>query len=252
MEPKFKRLFFDIETSPNMVFSWNVGNKLSIGYDNIIQERAIICICWKWEHEKKVHSLTWDKGCDKKMLEKFIKVMNEAGEILGHNSINFDEKWVRTRCLFHNIPMFPSYQSLDTLRLARSGFRFNSNRLDYIGKYLNLGEKMDNGGLRTWKEIVLNNSQVAMDRMVKYCKKDVLLLENIYKRLKRYTHHKTHIGVIMGKGKCSCPECGSDKTHVSKTRYSATGAVKKQLECKSCRKYFTVSEKEYNKHLEAA
>lgn len=31
----FKRLFFDIETSPNIVFSWNIGRDISIDYENI-------------------------------------------------------------------------------------------------------------------------------------------------------------------------------------------------------------------------
>ena len=34
-EKKFKRLFFDIETSPNIVFSWNIGYNLNISYENI-------------------------------------------------------------------------------------------------------------------------------------------------------------------------------------------------------------------------
>ena len=39
-----KRLFFDIETSPNIGYFWRAGYKLNIGADNIIEERKIICI----------------------------------------------------------------------------------------------------------------------------------------------------------------------------------------------------------------
>jgi hypothetical protein len=51
----FKRLFYDIETSPNIGLFWQSGYKLNIDHSNIIQERAIICICWKWEGQKEVH-----------------------------------------------------------------------------------------------------------------------------------------------------------------------------------------------------
>jgi hypothetical protein len=68
-----KRLFFDIETSPNIGLFWTAGYKQTISPDNIIKERAIICICYKWAGEKEVYSLTWDsKQDDKKILEKFI------------------------------------------------------------------------------------------------------------------------------------------------------------------------------------
>lgn len=102
-----KRLFFDIETSPNIVTSWRIGYNLNISPDNIIHERAIICVCWKWEGEDEVHSLTWDKNQnDKQLLKKFIKVLNSADEIIGHNGDRFDIKWLRTRCIFHDIDMF--------------------------------------------------------------------------------------------------------------------------------------------------
>ena len=68
---QIKRLFFDIETSPNIGLFWEAGYRKTISPDNIIKERAIICICYKWEHEEEVHSLTWDKNQnDKKMLEQ--------------------------------------------------------------------------------------------------------------------------------------------------------------------------------------
>ena len=136
---KIKRLFFDIETSPNIVTSWRVGYNLNIGPENIIRERAIICVCWKWEGNPKQYSLQWDKGDDKQLLKEFVKVLSEADEICGHNSDKFDIKWLRTRCYINGIPMFPSYQSVDTLKLARSGFYFNSNKLDYLGKVSGFG-----------------------------------------------------------------------------------------------------------------
>ena len=100
---KFKRLYFDIETSPNVVFSWNVGYKLNIDHKSILKERAIICICWKWEGESKVHYLTWNKGDDKKMVQEFAKIINSADEVLGHNGDAYDIKWLRTRCIYHGV-----------------------------------------------------------------------------------------------------------------------------------------------------
>jgi len=242
---KFKRLFFDIETSPNLVFSWNVGRKLNLDYDNIIAERAIICICYKWEDEKTVHSLEWNRGNDKEILKKFVKVLEQADEIIGHNSDSFDIKWLRTRCIFHNIPMIPDYQSVDTLKLSRRGFRFNSNRLDYIGKYLGVGQKATTGGFGLWKDIVLNNGKKSMLTMVNYCKQDVKLLEDVYKKLNPYVLSKTHAGVATGKDKCSCPHCGGSRLTKNGSRISASGIKRIRLHCQECGKYSQISELQY-------
>lgn len=244
---KPKRLFFDIETSFNIVSCWKTGYKLNISPENIIKERAIICICYKWEGEKKVHSLNWDVNqSDKTLLQTFIKVANEADELIGHNGDKFDLPWIRTRCLFHKISMFPSYTSLDTLKKARSLFNFNSNKLDYIASFLGLGHKNEMR-FSDWTKIVLDKSTAALTKMITYCKKDVTLLEEVYNKLQPYITSKAHHGLAQGGTKCSCPSCGSEKSKLSKTRISAAGITKYQLQCSSCGTYHTVSETTYTK-----
>lgn len=240
----FKRLFFDIETSPNIVFSWNVGYNINLDYSNIINERAIICICYKWEHENKVRYLTWNKGDDSAMVKHFAEVINSADEVIGHNSDRYDIKWFRTRCLYHGVSMTPYIKSIDTLKLSRGGFKFNSNRLDYISKFIGLGGKMDTGGFDLWKKIVLNNDKKSLTTMVAYCKRDVLLLEAVFKRLNAYSKHKTNRAVLKGKSKCSCPECTSDHTIIRGYSMSALGIKKASMQCRDCNKYFRVSIKD--------
>lgn len=236
-----RRLYFDIETSPNIGIFWTAGFKLNIGYENIIKERAIICICYKWEGEKKVHSLTWNKKqCDKKLLKEFIKVANQADELIGHNGDNFDIKWIRTRCLKHNISMFPKYVTIDTLKFAKSHFRFNSNKLDYISKFLGQEGKLPTG-LGLWKKVCLNNDATALSGMVKYCCGDVEQLEKVFKRMSNYLPAKVHYGVKDGKHKSSCPECGSKNTRTSLTRVSALGTKRIQKKCNDCGKYHTIA-----------
>lgn len=240
---KRKRLFFDLECSPNIGFFWSSGFKLNIGYENIIHERAIICICYKWEGQSKVHSLSWDsKKSDKKLLQEFVKVANEADELIGHNGDKFDLPWIRTRCLFHRVPMFPNYVTIDTLKFARSKFRFNSNKLDYISKFL--GHK---GKIRTdfgmWKAITLTNDQTALSKMVRYCKVDVKELENVFTVLNNYLPAKTHFGVKNGGEKRDCPECGSENTVKNNTRVMASGMKKIQMRCNDCGKMHSIPAK---------
>lgn len=184
-----KKLFFDIEVSPNIVLSWRVGNDITLPHDCIVQERAIICIGYKWEGENKVSALQWNKGCDKEMLIKFAKIIDSADEVVTQNGDSFDIKWLRARCLFHRIPVSPKFNSIDTLKMAKSGFNFNSNKLDYMGKFLGFGGKIKTDP-DLWKNIVLTGDKKALADMVTYCKMDVQRLEEIYHALQPYVPAK--------------------------------------------------------------
>jgi DNA polymerase elongation subunit (family B)/DNA-directed RNA polymerase subunit RPC12/RpoP len=238
-----KRLYFDLECSANVGLFWTSGYKLNIGTENIIKERAVICICYKWEDDKDVYYLQWDsKQCDKKILQDFIKVANEADELIGHNGDKFDLAWIRTRCLFHRIDMFPTYNTIDTLKIARSKFRFNSNRLDYIGKFLGLGQK-NHTNFDLWKDIMLKNCKKSMNIMIDYCIQDVVLLEQVHKELNNHIPAKTHYGVIFGGDRGSCPECGSDELVKNNRRVMASGLVKIQYKCQTCGKMHSKTDK---------
>jgi uncharacterized protein YprB with RNaseH-like and TPR domain len=181
-----KRLFFDIETSANIVFSWRIGREVTLSHDDLIKERAIICVCWKWEGEEKLYSLQWNKGCDRDLLKKFSKIIDSADEVIGQNSDRFDIKWLRARAIYHDIQISPKLNSIDTLKMAKSGFYFNSNKLDYMGHYLGVGKKIKTE-YDLWKDIMLHNDKKAMNKMVDYCKEDVALLERVYTKLQKFS-----------------------------------------------------------------
>jgi DNA polymerase elongation subunit (family B) len=234
---KRRRLYFDIETSPNIGLFWSAGYKQRIDYSNIIEERKIICICYKWEEEDVTYSLQWDsKQCDKRMLNEFIKVANHADEMVGHNGDKFDLTWIRTRCLFHGIEMFPKYTTIDTLKIARQQFRFNSNKLDYIAKYLGVGAKKETTfGL--WKEVLLHKNKESLAYMVEYCKEDVRVLEKVFIKLQHHAPHKTHYGVVFNHDRGSCPGCGSDEIIKQRNKVTAAGMKYVVFRCKTCNKY---------------
>jgi hypothetical protein len=234
-----------------VVLSWRVGYKINIDSENILKERAIICIGWKWEGEKEAHTLCWDENhSDKAMLEKFLEVANEADELVHHNGDKFDLPWFKTRCLFHGLQTFPDYKSSDTLQWARRKFYFNSNRLNYIAQYLGLGGKIKTEfGL--WKSIVLDKCPKALKSMSDYCKRDVILLEQVWKRLESHVTVKTHAGVLLGSDNWTCPRTGSKNVRVSKTRVTANGTTKYQMQNLDNGSYYSISPVAYKKYIEA-
>lgn len=248
---KIRRLFYDIETSPNVVLSWRIGYKINLDHSNVLKERSIICIGYKWEGDDKVAVIRWDEHQDDKaMLSAFIKIFEQADEVIGHNIDRFDLPWVRTRCLFHNLPPLPTPKSVDTLKICRSKFYFNSNRLDYVAKYLGIGGKLKTEfGL--WKDIVLNKDAGALKRMTEYCGHDVILLEKVWKRLYDLVPPKTHVGVMIGNDKWTDPRTGSENVSVSKTKVSAAGTVTYQMRNRETGSYYSISATAYEAYCEA-
>lgn len=249
-----KRMIWDIETSPNIGLFWRPGYKVSLSHDNIIQERAIICICWKWEGDKSVHHLQWDEGCDRDLCSEFLEIAKTADELIAHNGDKYDVKFFNSRCAFHGLDPAPIWKTVDTLVIARRRFGFNSNRLDYLGKFL-LGEGKLETGFGLWKDILLKNCPVAMKKMVKYCKQDVVLLEKVWQKIGAYHAPKSHAGVAQGLGKWTCAHCGCEDVRVSKTRYTTMGTAQKQMRCGECHKYYTISmtaHEEWKEHLAEA
>jgi DNA polymerase elongation subunit (family B) len=244
---KFKRLFFDIETSYNIGKFWSAGWNKTINPVDIIKERAVICVSWKWEGEDKVYNIHWDENqCDKTLLETFSKVLLEADEAIAHNGDRFDITWLRTRCLLHRVP-FPTYiKTLDTLRKVKSMFNFQSNKLDYIASFLGFGHKLPTG-MQLWDRIILNRDAEALREMIEYCDHDVVLLEDVYHAIETYIKPNTHVGRHNGKGKDSCPTCGSSHTKLIKNTFTAAGTIKRHMGCDTCGTDYIISNTAYKK-----
>lgn len=244
-----KRLFFDIETSYHTVRMWRIGKVGWVNPNQIIKHKEIICISYKWQYDDKIHTLDWRMG-EKKMLKEFIKVMEQAHELVGHNGDRFDIKEIRTRCINYGVMMFPNYRTLDTLKKARQYFNFASNKLDYIGQYLNVGRKMEQEGFDLWIDVVENKSEKALEKMIKYCEQDVILLEDTFFVLSPFITHNNNFAVLTGGDKWDCPECASTKVKMFRTYSTPMGVIRREMKCDNCKKQYKISNKTYMFMLE--
>ena len=205
-------------------------------------------IAYKWAGKKKVYCLTWDaEQNDRDMILEFMDVMNSADELVAHNGDNFDIKWVRTRCLKHRIPALPTYTSIDTLKSCRALFTMYSNKLDEVAKFLGIPGKMATGGIQLWKDVIEHKSEAALRKMSRYCKRDVVLLEEVFDILNPYMPVKSRIDADI----TFCPECGSKNLVVNqRRRYTPLGSIRVTVQCKDCGKYQTAAATKWDKAAE--
>jgi len=193
----------------------------------------------------KIYSLKWDKGDDSSLVKSLYEVIIQADEVIGHNGDRYDIKWFNTRALYHGIMNMPEIKTIDTLKLAKKHFLFNSNKLDYIGQFLNLGKKIHTN-FNLWKRVCSYDNK-ALTEMVLYCKQDVNLLEKIHNQMDGYSKSRTHIGVLIHGDKCSCTKCGSLNVTRQGQQILATGIKKQYIQCKDCGKYSSLSLTETSK-----
>lgn len=214
-------LIFDIETSPILVWTFYIGSKVSISHLNIKegQKIDIICICYKWAGEKKIHTLDWglNKQNSADMIEKFSKIIDQADVVISQNGDSFDLKHINTQRLLHNQDPILWPTSEDTLKMFRKYFKFLSNKQDYVASLLT-GVGKDRMVLQDWIDVVQHKNSKAMKKMVRYCCSDVLGLSRVWNRIKKHCKPKAHRGLIMGEKVSSCENCGSTNVHKYGTR----------------------------------
>jgi hypothetical protein len=168
---------------------------------------------------------------------------------VAHFGDGFDLKWIKGRALKHRIAMFPKYRSIDTCKIARKNFYLNSAKLDYLAQYLGIGSKLKTEpGL--WRRVMLDKCAKSLEFMCRYNREDVLLLEKVFHRIESYSPHSTHVGVLHGGEKWSCPKCASGNVKTSKTKVSAAGTKSFQMQCLTDGGYYTISQSAHNKYTE--
>ncbi len=236
---KPKILHYDVETSLMSVYTFGLF-KQDIAIDNIIDDWFMICAAWQWDNERTIHSVSVlddtkrfrnNHKDDYHVISKLYEALKEADIIVGHNADAFDLKKFNARAILHGFAPLPPKRSVDTLKVARRNFKFTSNKLDYITRYLGIGSKMSNpSGL--WRRATEGNVK-AIKHMVKYNKVDVKELKNIYRKLLPFINNHPNLGLYSDEERPTCPKCGGVHLIKQGTKTTAT-RVYQQYSCKSC------------------
>ena len=232
-----KVLVMDIEISPLITYTWGIYDVNAI---EVIEDWQILCFAYKWLDDKKTYVVSQDdfKGYkpgvnnDFMVVAKLWALFNEADVVIAHNGDKFDIKKVNARFMAHGLTPPAPYKTIDTLKVARKYASFTSNKLDDLGVKLGVGRKESTGGFETWKGCVAGDKK-AWDKMRKYNKQDVVLLENVYYRLRPWIQNHPAINVING-DRFSCPKCGAGPLQKRGTNHITKTGRYQRYQCQSC------------------
>lgn len=114
------------------------------------------------------------------------------------------------------------YKQIDLLQVVKSNFKFPSNKLDYISQRLGLGQKVEHEGMALWTKC-MKGDKAAWQRMEEYNIQDVVLLEDLYKRILPWI--KNHPNMNVYKDGPICPTCGDEHLQKRGTAVTTTRGV---------------------------
>lgn len=232
-----KTLLYDIETAPNLAYVWGKWEQNAIAFE---RSWYILTFAYKWLDDKKVRAFSLpdfdgykdDKTNDKALCAELWKLFNEADVVIGHNSDAFDNKKSYARFVQHKFAPPAPFQSVDTKKVAKRHFKFDSNKLDDLGDYLGVGRKMVHTGFDMWLGCIVRDDPKEWDRMVKYNKQDVLLLERVYHAMRPYMNNHPNANVY-NETLANCPNCGGSRLIRNGWRPTRTGRYQR-YQCTDC------------------
>lgn len=234
-------LLYDIETAPNLVRTWGVYEQNAL---EVIKDWHLMSFAYKWADETRTHCLALpdfplyrrEPTNDRELAKSLWSLFNEADVIVAHNGDAFDAKKARARFLVHGLKPHSPVATIDTKKLAKRHFGFASNRLDALGRELGLGRKEQTGGYQLWRDC-LDGCPKAWARMKRYNKQDVLLLEQVWRKLSPFADGQPSRNLYLGNGPHACPRPACDGTmHKRGFRYTRVHRYQ-QYACDKCGAY---------------
>lgn len=236
MEPREARvILLDIETSPNVAYVWGKYEQNVIAYQS---EWQLLSMAWKVLGDKKTHCIArpqFKDTTDKAITKAIYDVVASADAVIAHNGFKFDVPKLKAKFIEHGLPPLPPIKVIDTRKIARAQFMFNSNSLNDLAFTLKLGKKAETGGFATWLGC-MDGDKKAWKKMIEYNIQDVILLEKVYNILRAWD--PSHPNLPLYNDRPGCPVCSSQR--VQRRGYNVLKVRKNvRLHCQECGHWFS-------------
>ena len=228
----------DIETSPSLGYTWGKYEQNVIEFK---QPWYLLCFSYKYLDSTKIitkalpdyPSYKRTKHNDRALVKDLWKVLDHADIVIAQNGDAFDIKKAKARFLFHKLEPPSPFRSIDTLKVLRRYFNFDSNKLDDISKELKIGSKLPHTGWNLWKGCMEGNKK-AWALMKRYNVHDIILLEKLYLRIRPWIENHPNLALFQDGRMKVCTNCGAENSLV-KFGFKLTRTGKFQAyQCKKC------------------
>jgi hypothetical protein len=207
-------LLFDIETAPIEAYVWNVWNQ-NVAPTQMIRDWFMLSWSAKWLNDSEIMSdvvtpREAKKHKDKRIMKSLHRLIDEADIIIAHYGNGFDIPKMNTRFIINGLNPPSPYQSIDTKQVAAKGFGFTYNKLDYLATMFGIPNKLHTD-FNLWVKCLKGDAE-SLKYMEEYNKQDILVLEEVYYKLRPWIKSHPNLGLYTDERVCS--NCGS--SHLTK------------------------------------
>ena len=200
-------LFFDLENTPIEVLTWGLYEQNAVA---MLKDWELLSVAYCWGNETAITVVDRERQkTDKQLTKTLWKLLDKADVVVAHNAAEFDVKKANSKFAQYGLGPPSPYAIVDTLKIARSRFRFTSNKLDDLAKRLGVSRKMQTGGIELWRGCMANKVD-SWNKMRQYNKQDIVVLRGVYERLAPFALARQHPN-LANSGKPQCPRCASLK-----------------------------------------
>lgn len=234
VKDRMRILLFDCETAPHLSHVWGLWQQ-NVGLPQLLESGYTLCWAAKWVGEREMHFASVHKDGKKRMIAKLHKLMSEADAVCTYNGNKFDIPTINKDFLLQGLSPPPPSKSIDLLRVVKSRFRFPSNKLDYVCQALDLGGKVKHSGHELWIKCMAGD-EAAWREMERYNKRDVVILEKLYWRIKPWIKNHPNHGLHADDPQV-CPKCGHGTYQRRGVEHTAT-CVYQRFQCCGCGGWF--------------
>jgi hypothetical protein len=233
-------LFIDLETAPALGYFYQRYD-VTIKPDQLVHNGFILSYQAAWNDGEVFTGSLKDKSYknrtllpqdDKSIVIEIGKLLEQADVAIGHNAVRFDVAKFNARLASHNMKPIAMPHIVDTLRVCRDKFKFEANSLDSVCQELGLGRKFHSGGYETTISC-MKGDQSAWDKLLEYGKQDIVLLRDLYYRVRPFmTNHPNH-NLRDNTLKSCCPTCGEYRLQSRGVRHTLTMTYDR-YQCMGC------------------
>lgn len=231
--------FIDIETAPSLGYffdKWKEGNIIATECEWFMLSFAVN---WYGEDRVKTYALPdyprykRNKEDDRDLVKDLHKIFDEADILIAHNGDRFDIRKSNARFIEHGLKPPSHYKTIDTLKIARRHFKFDSNRLNDLGQSLGVGKKLPHTGVHLWMSCMAGKPS-AWRTMRDYNAQDVRLLKAVYLKLRPWASSHPSLNIYRGaSNETACPTCQSNRIKMRGLNYGKT-VVRQRWQCLDC------------------
>lgn len=227
---EIKTLILDIENSPSLAHVWRLF-RVNVSLNQLMETGGVICFAAKWLDEEEVMFVSDYEVRHIDMIETAHGLLDEADVVVHYNGSKHDIPHLNREFLQAGLGPPAPFQEIDLLKVVKKKFNFTSNKMDHVTSELGIGEKVAHEGHLLWVKC-LEGDPEAWERMEEYNRQDVLLTEELYKRVLPWIENHPHKGLYLDE-EAVCPNCGGSE--LEKRGFSYTGVSKFQrFRCKGC------------------